>query len=373
MQAKSAPQGAQRINAIEKALTTQDWGALYALLKDIDNIVLPVDLFYLWPIHPRQRDTEKHAKVWLRSRAAGRDHVITQRDVVIAVRPTETMIEDGHTRQYMWANDLLDLPPDGNVNVIVKHPTTHEEALRIYDYYDADKTTKKPSDFNFGSQREHGVYYSSPYLSAANTQALRNSWAILHGATQMIHRRSPLEWDRLGLNGTALYDFFHKPMLEIDTRVHPTKHTFNGQILCVALVTTVIDGADKALDHFFVPYMDRLNHVSVGRESNAFHRLAKERDGKMKHYRGSDEWDNICLVFRLYEEHQYRVANDMPTVYQQPTRARVPDLSRFVLREARPQKPADLRKASSAPRPAPASSSSQASQPAAPQSASNKS
>lgn len=337
------------VTALRAALVGKNWREAGRLLEGRDALTVPVDVFQLFPDCPVQRDTERRAKLWLRERDTG--HETPHRDVVVAATPNSVMAIDGHTRRYLWANGLLDLPPGGQVSMTIKRVNNLDAVIHLYSLYDNPVTQVTGGDGTASVERLTGQVLQSPYLRGSNAKALSNAHAILTGATERFRGRKGSNMER----GLQTKMQFHPVMLKID-RIAPNAKTFNAQILTAAIVATVVDGAERALGTFFGPYVDEANHHADGLAKNAFFRLAalrQDRYGPMFHYSGSDELENIQRVLRFYEEHMFRFDRGLSLVFERFEKPRLGrshkglDLGRYMIGDTEMQRrlhPQELRR-----------------------------
>lgn len=109
------------------------------------------------PDMPIQRDTPRHADEawWLETLCEA------HYTVHMVVLPDGTEYKaDGHTRTYMWANDMTDRVPDF-LNVQVHHARDMEHAKQIYKQYDGAGQTKNAGDQFYSAMKEYGVPMTS--------------------------------------------------------------------------------------------------------------------------------------------------------------------------------------------------------------------
>jgi len=114
--------------------------------------------------NPRQRDTERHARIAANNHLSTYSHI--HRIVWAAIDKGGNVLckLDGHTRSYLWENSFLDVPPEGTVLVILVSVANMQEAKMYYDQLDNSRAAKKPSDAIFGACRENGISLHSPLL-----------------------------------------------------------------------------------------------------------------------------------------------------------------------------------------------------------------
>lgn len=112
------------------------------------------------PDMPIQRDTPTHADEawWLETLCEAHFTV----HMVVLPDGTEYKA-DGHTRTYMWVNDMTDRVPD-YLNVQVHHVRDMEHAKKIYKQYDGSGQTKNAGDQLFSALKEFGVPMTSKFF-----------------------------------------------------------------------------------------------------------------------------------------------------------------------------------------------------------------
>lgn len=323
------------IAALGRALARNDMRQIHEILDPVDSLTVPIDVFEAVPDHRRQRDTEKHARQWIKLAQTGRrstSYMPAHRDVVVVVFPDGIWVLDGHTRRLLWSLRELELPPDAMVNMIVKHATSEKQAMEWYSFYDNAVAVETAADQQFGAYRSLGLSVSSPCLKSGNTQALRNAYNILVGNPQGLRDRGQ-SMRNGAIEEHELRELLSPTLYQID-RIRPNTKRFQAQILTVAIVTTIVDGPARALDMFFGPYLDESQYIQDHRGKNAIAHLwdlrnttatadKRTKDGRlilgkpgMHHYPGSKEFENIQATVRLYEEHMFRHDRHLPRVFK---------------------------------------------------------
>jgi hypothetical protein len=115
------------------------------------------------PDNPRQRNTERRAKIALKKHLA--KYQKPHKVVFAACKNGNILCKiDGHTRALLWKCGELETPPDGKVEVVLFEVSGLGEAKELYDMLDAQATVKKPSDNVFGACRELGFRLDSYLL-----------------------------------------------------------------------------------------------------------------------------------------------------------------------------------------------------------------
>lgn len=116
------------------------------------------------PVHPRQRNTERHARArhWTAAKAADGAVAAVLNHVVAADLDGKLYKVDGHTRTYLWEAGQLPVPE--TVTVDVYRVRDEAELLRIYNAFDAPTAAERPTDMVWGAYRQHGIEISSGRL-----------------------------------------------------------------------------------------------------------------------------------------------------------------------------------------------------------------
>lgn len=116
------------------------------------------------PMHPRQRNTERHSKARHWKAAAVADGAIAAvlRHVAAAELDGRLYKVDGHTRTLLWLQGKLPAPE--TVIVTVFHVRDETELLSLYSVFDAPSAAEHPTDQIFGAYRQHGIEITSPRL-----------------------------------------------------------------------------------------------------------------------------------------------------------------------------------------------------------------
>jgi len=114
---------------------------------------MSVGWFVALPDHPRQRDTERHAK------KARKRHLkkacITQEEVVVARYSGSECKVDAHTRALLWGAGLL--PKPDKVWVTRFSCDTTADLNELYATYDNKDATETPKDLAYGRLHELGM------------------------------------------------------------------------------------------------------------------------------------------------------------------------------------------------------------------------
>lgn len=99
--------------------------------------------------HPIQRNTAKRAKKTLKTHLK-EAHVVHQH-VVGALYDNQLYKVDGHTRSYLWTNNLLDRPSE--VIVTLFEVKTYQELITIFKCYDNKSAAETTADIYYGACR----------------------------------------------------------------------------------------------------------------------------------------------------------------------------------------------------------------------------
>jgi hypothetical protein len=183
------------------------------------------------PDNPRQRNTEKRAKV------ARRKHLASYQKphkVVFAACKDGAVIckIDGHTRAYLWQIGDLQTPPDGKVEVVLFEVSGLEEAKEIYDMIDGQPVVKKPSDNIFGACRERGFRLDS-YL--------------LRGCAFATQLKIATSGKKFSGDIYQMVSDWENELIALDEMAFTSRNTI---LISVMLVAIRCDGAEKCKEFF---------------------------------------------------------------------------------------------------------------------------
>jgi len=135
--------------------------------------------------NPVQRRTADHARKALKYHLSS--YSPTQQCVVGAVLNNEVSKNeyykvDGHTRSYLWENDLLQKPE--NVHVTTYHCSTLQEVIDLYTCYDASTAAETSADKYAGACRLVGFEPKSSLLKKCPVSSiyriLSNSYSLVN-------------------------------------------------------------------------------------------------------------------------------------------------------------------------------------------------
>jgi hypothetical protein len=183
------------------------------------------------PDNPRQRDTERRAKIARRKHLA--EYKKPHRVVFAAVKDGCVLCKiDGHTRALLWKTGDLQTPPDGRVEVVLFEVSGLQEAKELYDMVDAQPVVKKPSDNIYGACREIGFRLDSYLL---RTCAFATQLKIATTGKKFSGDIYPMvkEWKA--------------ELVELDKMALTSKYTI---LISVMLTAIRYDGAAKCAEFF---------------------------------------------------------------------------------------------------------------------------
>ena len=152
-----------------KALTPHaNWPAgSFQLLSDTGTILtaeMSVDDRLAMADHPRQRNTQRHARAghWplaKNAKGAVREHLA---HVTAAVLEGYYYKVDGHTRAALWAQGALEAPP--RLHVTIYRVNSLEELNELYTTFDAQSAAETKYDKVYGAYRACGLQLRSKRL-----------------------------------------------------------------------------------------------------------------------------------------------------------------------------------------------------------------
>ncbi len=193
----------------------------------LNAIEMTVDDWIKIPDHPRQRNTEAHAKMALRGHLKD---FAKPHSFVDAVKFHGHLYKiNGHTRAFLWGQKKLKRPLSLTVNIV--EARTEQEFKELYDMYDSKKAVKTTKDTLYGACREIGLDLSSGLLKSHNfasqlRKAARDARTHHNAMTENLYG-IVLEWqkeiktlDDLGLSNR--YPFMVGEALKM-LRSHPDK------------------------------------------------------------------------------------------------------------------------------------------------------
>jgi len=151
--------------------------------------VIPEEWSTHFAVNPRQRDIERHAKKLIRNKTLG--SVLPQHFVVeAALLAGGRMVKlNGHTRGYMWDNNLLPAPEKLSALIFPCH--TMDDAILMYAAYDSKAAVEDSADLVLGAFRQHEIEALSPFLKTGKiTQVTKVLYYARTGVTP-----SNVNWD----------------------------------------------------------------------------------------------------------------------------------------------------------------------------------
>jgi hypothetical protein len=183
------------------------------------------------PDNPRQRDTEKRAKIARKRHLA--KYTKLHRLVCAAVKDGAILCKlDGHTRALLWKSGDLETPPDGKVEVALFEVSGIKEAKELYDMLDSQAVAKKPSDTIFGACRELGFRLDS---------------FLLRGCAFATQLKIAASGKRFSGDIYALVKEWKKELMDIDEMGLSSKYTI---LLSVMLTSCRLDGPEVCKEFF---------------------------------------------------------------------------------------------------------------------------
>lgn len=229
--------------------------------KWLGQFSLPYASWLACPDHPRQRNTEKHA------RAAARKHLKESTPVhhlvkAVRVKGGSMYKLDGHTRTFLWETGGLDKPDMLQVNLL--ECDTLEEFLDAYYMEDAAAAAKTNSDTMLGVANAMGLHLTSGPLKDGNYKT----------ALCMAIGCSTVDLDHAGL-ADALKDW--EPELRMFDSLNFAANTINGGVKAAILLTLRRYGGVRKHGYCIQDFW-------LGVRNKQGHRDGKEMDGVQAAY-----------------------------------------------------------------------------------------
>ena len=149
--------------------------------QEFPTVPMTVEDFHDIPDNPRQRDTERHARIALKKHLAVPHPV--HRCVAVAQLPNGDMYKlDGHTRSLLWSDGRLDAPDELTVDVWFCRDL--DEAKQYYSTYDNNAAMETSVNKAFGALRECGYAASSSLVKQTRyTGGMRMAYLLLEGGS----------------------------------------------------------------------------------------------------------------------------------------------------------------------------------------------
>jgi hypothetical protein len=249
------------------------------------------------PDNPRQRDTEKRAKIARRKHLSRYEK--PHRVVFAASKDGSILCKiDGHTRALLWKEGDLQTPPDGKVEVIIFEVSGLAEAKQIYDMMDAQSVSKKPSDNIFGACREMGFKLDSYLLRRCEF------------ATQL---KIATTGKRFTGDVYPMVKEWKKELVELDKMALSSRYTI---LISVMLTAIRYDGADKACEFF--TKLENNEGVKSSSGYDGIESLARNIEVRRAEGRtaGYDNLINICgqawSAYEMWKRGQMRKTAHLP-------------------------------------------------------------
>lgn len=249
------------------------------------------------PDNPRQRNTEKRAKI-ARVRHLSK-YQKPHRVVFAAVKDGAILCKlDGHTRALLWESGILETPPDGRVEVVVFEVSGLQEAKELYDMCDSQSVSKKPSDNIFGACRELGFRLDS-YL--------------LRGCAFATQLKIASSGKKFSGDVYKLVKDWKKELIALDQMAFTSKHTI---LISVMLTAIRHDGADVCGEFF--NKLEGNEGVKSASGYDGIELLARTLDVRRAEGRtaGYDNLMNICgqawSAYEMWKKGNVRKTSNLP-------------------------------------------------------------
>ena len=212
-----------------------------AKTDDIHSIEMSIEEFGAVPDNWIQRDTESHA-----TRASRPGNHLSlphevHRNVSVALLPTGKYVKlDGHSRSYLWSEQLLS-PVPGNLHVTVYPVKNKQEAIDWFRTFDNSSATQTKRDRLFGAFRLHNFFPQHGYLFNSSGLMSAIEYITSFGAPNKAAVRA------------LPFDVMVKPWLEtlrtLDSGDFTNHYAFRSPIMCAAIMTIRRDG-NRALSYW---------------------------------------------------------------------------------------------------------------------------
>lgn len=186
------------------------------------------------PSHPRQRDTERHAKAkhFIEAKASNKrivkEHLA---HVTAAIYRGRWYKVDGHTRTFLWENGSLKLPDDHTLRVTVFECRTRDELNKLYTMFDNPSAAERSYEQVYGAMRELNMELRSKRLRRGHFKD-----ALFLAIRALPSARQPNVGDLDLYKATAVYK---KELMKLDTMSKRglVPSTFLTGVLAAALVS----------------------------------------------------------------------------------------------------------------------------------------
>ena len=189
------------------------------------------------PDNPIQRNTIRHATTY--SRPGG--HLESYHPTHLRVAIAETKDKkyrwklDGHSRAYLWENQLLDIPDDVKLFVDVYTVKDKAEAMEYYLCFDADGSHETNFDKTSGALKFHGfnpvhpsMFKETGMMSAIKFMVFERKW---NQAKHMTHVQLLKPWMRTLKQLDSIEKFYNAVR-------------FPSVVMATAMMTTRRDGIE---------------------------------------------------------------------------------------------------------------------------------
>lgn len=249
-------------------------GRILAEDERIVTLAMPTDVWIALPGHPRQRDTERHARAahWREARHAEGALKTHLAHVTAALLDGKLIKVDGHTRAYLWASGKLERPDE--VIVTAYKVRDQQELLDLYRTFDVPSAGESWTDRVLGAFREHGY---TPRSNIISRGLLANATHIaLRGIPMARRSRQIREFDIYKAVGAFLPE-----IIVLDRMGIPQDLALSG-ILAAGLIALTLHPESKG-------FFERL-----------FAKIGEKRGGRM------DPVEAILSVVMEYKAMKYR-------------------------------------------------------------------
>lgn len=214
-------------------------------MKQIRTITMSPQEWYEVADNPRQRDTVRRAERATHLRVLHPSHAVVHmaelpRQKGEAKGTVHRYKVDGHTRAYVWQNNLSDEVPE-EVIVHVYEVDDLDEVKRLYEDFDSPLAGKNTVDYVFGAYRETEFMPKGEVLKAARiTQGLKMVEAILEGSS------TATRLSRGGRTVTPVFSLIQKylPQLKALDPIASTRGLWSTAMITAFVLTHLQHGSD---------------------------------------------------------------------------------------------------------------------------------
>lgn len=206
------------------------------------------------PSHPRQRDSDRHARArhWAEARHAEGAVLDHLGHVKAALLDGVLYKIDGHTRALLWTRG--ELPTPTGVHVTVYRVRSRAELNALYGTVDAESAAERQQDKISGAYRESGLVLSSTRLKSGMIGSALN--IALRG---LVRRNQPRDAKPIDVY-RAVHLF--RQELEILDRLDPPNDLFQTGLIAAALLMLALEPRSE---DFFRAVATRSGNMRGGR------------------------------------------------------------------------------------------------------------